>query len=408
MRLFDTARQAVVPFEPYENRVGMYVCGITPYDSAHLGHAFAYHVYDVITRRLRADGVTVQSVRNVTDVDDDVLRVARERGVDYLTLATQELTLFDTDVRDIGILAVTSEPRATQHVPQMVRWIEQLVAEGFAYARDGWVYFDTGMLPEYGRLSRLDAATMITLSRERGADPDDPRKRHPLDFVLWQVSGPDEPHWPSPWSEGRPGWHIECSVMSTGELGVPVDIHGGGDDLIFPHHECELAQCEAAGVAPFVRHWVHVAMVRYEGEKMSKSLGNLVFVRKLVEHTSAATVRLLLAMHHFRESWSYEAHELDDAHARAETYRSATASGNALAPDAAREFKHEFLARIDDNLDTPGALRVADDTATAILRSTASGADAVAGDSVLASMLDIIGVHFTRALPESRVPSDAA
>lgn len=396
MRLFDTARQAVVPFEPYENRVGMYVCGITPYDSAHLGHAFTYHVYDVITRRLQADGVTVQSVRNVTDVDDDVLRVARERGLDYLTLGTQELTLFDADMRDIGILPVTTEPRATQHVPQMVRWIEQLVAEGFAYERDGWVYFDTRMFPEYGRLSRLDESTMIALSRERGADPDDPRKRHPLDFVLWQVSGADEPHWPSPWSEGRPGWHIECSVMSTGELGVPVDIHGGGDDLIFPHHDCELAQCEAAGVAPFVRHWVHVAMVRYQGEKMSKSLGNLVFVRTLVEQTSAATVRLLLAMHHFHDSWSYEVNELASADARREMYARAMASGRALEPDVAHAFHDEFVARIDDNLDTPGALRVIDDTAAAILRSGVRGGDTVPGDETLTSMLDVLGVQFAR------------
>jgi L-cysteine:1D-myo-inositol 2-amino-2-deoxy-alpha-D-glucopyranoside ligase len=398
MRLFDTARQAVVPFEPHGNRAAMYVCGITPYDSAHLGHAFAYHVYDVITRRLQADGVTVQSVRNVTDVDDDVLRVARERGVDYLSLGTQELSLFDADMRDIGLLPAASEPRATQHVPQMVSWIKRLVDEGFAYTSDGWVFFDTRMFPDYGRLSRLDESTMIALSRERGANPDDPRKRHPLDFVLWQQSAPGEPHWGSPWSEGRPGWHIECSVMSTGELGVPVDIHGGGDDLIFPHHECEIAQCEAAGVAPFVRHWVHVAMVRHQGEKMSKSLGNLVFVRTLIEQTSAQTVRLLLAMHHFRESWTYEERELLAADTRRESYARAMASGNALEPDVARAFHDEFLARIDDDLDTPGALRVADDAAAAIMRRDARSADAVAGDELLGSMLDILGARFTPAV----------
>ena len=398
MRLFDTARQAVVPFEPHENRAAMYVCGITPYEAAHLGHAFAYHVYDVITRRLRVDGVTVQSVRNITDVDDDVLRVARERGIDYLTLGAEEIALFDADMRDIGLLQVSSAPRATQHVPQMVRWIERLTAEGFAYAADGWVYFDTRMFPDYGRLSRLDDATMLALSRERGANPDDPRKHHPLDFVLWQRSAPGEPRWPSPWSDGRPGWHIECSVMSTGELGVPVDIHGGGDDLIFPHHECEIAQCEAAGFSPFVRHWVHVAMVRHQGEKMSKSLGNLVFVRQLIEQWSAATVRLLLAMHHFRESWQYEAGELDAAAARSASYASAMAAGNAVDPDVARAFRDEFLDRIDDNLDTPGALRVADGAAAAIMRGDARpGTDAVAGDELLGAMLEILGISFARA-----------
>ena len=398
MRLFDTARQAVVPFEARGDRAGLYVCGITPYDSAHLGHAFTYHVFDVVTRRLQADGVSVQSVRNITDVDDDILRAARQRGVDFRALAAEQVLRFDTDMREIGLLPVVA-PRATQHVPEMVQWVDRLVREGFAYVREGWVYFDTRMFPEYGRLSRLDESVMLELSRQRGADPEDRRKRQPLDFVLWQRSAPDEPSWPTPWGEGRPGWHIECSVLSTGSLGVPVDIHGGGDDLIFPHHECEVAQAEAAGVAPFVRHWVHVAMVRHEGEKMSKSLGNLVFVRDLVERSSGATVRLMLAMHHYRDSWQFEEEELRIAEARRLSYARAMASGNVLDPRDARAFREEFMERLDDNLDTPGALRVADRAAAAVSRSSAApGAAMVGGDTLMAQLLDVIGVRFPSAV----------
>jgi len=395
MRLYDTARQAVVPFEPRGNRVGIYVCGITPYDAAHLGHAFTYHVFDVITRRLRAQHLTVKSVRNVTDVDDDILRVARQRGIDYRVLAEEQVAQFDRDMSDIGLLPVDDEPRATAHVPEMAQWVVRLVAAGYAYAVDGWVYFDTALFPDYGSLSRLDAAAMVALSRDRGADPDDSRKHHPLDFVLWQPSRSGEPRWPSPFGEGRPGWHIECTVLSSGSIGTPIDIHGGGEDLIYPHHESEIAEAEAAGVAPYVRHWVHVAMVKYQGEKMSKSLGNLVFIRELLDDVPGATVRLLLAAHHFRASWSYEPEELRDAEARRVLYESALRGGGALDSDEASAFEAQFLARIDDNLDTPGALRVLDLAAAALIsagRRTAAPGQ-LPGSLVLPPLLDVLGVQ---------------
>src|SRR5439155_17416810 len=205
MRLYDTARRAVVPFQPRDNRVGMYVCGITPYDAAHMGHAFAYHVFDVIARRLILLDVDVHHVRNITDVDDDILRVARERNADYRTVGDAQVQRFDRDMADIGLLPVDAAPRATMHVAEMVRWIARLHEEGYAYEQAGWVFFDTAKFPRYGLLSGLDVATMTALSRERGADPDDPRKRNPLDFVLWQQSAAGEPSWPSPWSDGRPG-----------------------------------------------------------------------------------------------------------------------------------------------------------------------------------------------------------
>jgi L-cysteine:1D-myo-inositol 2-amino-2-deoxy-alpha-D-glucopyranoside ligase len=393
MQLFDTARNQVVPFEPIGGRVGMYVCGITPYDSAHLGHAFVYHVFDVLHRRLRELGVSVRSVRNVTDVDDDILRVARLRGVDYRALGDSQVEQFDTDMATIGLLPVDVAPRATQHVAEMVDWIARIVDGGYAYAVAGWVFFDSKVYPDYGRLSRLDRDTMKRLSRERGADPDDPRKRDPLDFVLWQASAPDEPSWPSPWGAGRPGWHIECTVLSTGALGHPIDIHGGGDDLIYPHHESEIAQAEAAGVAPYVRHWTHVAMVNHQGEKMSKSLGNLVFVRDLVGRVPGAAVRLLLGAHHYRASWAYDDSEVDAAAARHRRYVESMRSGGMLSREAATGHERRFFERLDDDLDTPGALVELDALAEAISGGGAGGGDRVDGGDLLARLLGILGAE---------------
>ena len=397
MRLYDTATRTVMEVTPRDGRVGIYVCGITPYDAAHLGHAFTYHVFDVITRRLRSDGVSVRHVRNVTDVDDDLLRAARERHTDFRVLASDQVAQFDRDMSEIGLLAVDADPRATGHVPEMVEWIARLADTGVAYERDGWVYFDVTLFPPYGNLSKLDEAAMTTLSKLRGADPDDLRKRHPLDFVLWQRSGEGEPRWPSPWGDGRPGWHIECSVLSTGELGHPIDIHGGGDDLIYPHHESEIAQAEAIGVQPYVRHWVHAAMVRLHDEKMSKSLGNLVFVRDLLDKAPGAAVRLLLAAHHYRESWTYEAGELADAETRRRRLFDALRSGSALETAHAGELQQRFYERVDDDLDTPGALRVLDEAAEALSQSVLrSGAPrAVSAEEVMAPMHDILGVAVT-------------
>lgn len=389
MRLYDTARRAVVPFVPRGESVGVYVCGITPYDAAHLGHAFTYHVFDVLIRRLMDAGLQVRSVRNVTDVDDDMLRVARERGADWRSIGDDQVQRFDHDMAAIGLLPVSAAPRASAHVPEMVAWVERLVDAGFAYAAEGWVYFQVARFAEYGALSHYDRETMLRLSRERGANPDDPRKRDPLDFVLWQPSLPDEPRWPSPWSEGRPGWHIECSVLAARELGAPVDIHGGGDDLIYPHHESEIAQAQTVGPSPYARHWAHVAMVRHQGEKMSKSLGNLVFVRELLEHVPGATVRLLLASHHYRDSWTYDAEEVRTADARRLRYEEAVHAAAGVEADEAYGLLQQFRDRLDDDLDTPGALGVLDLTAAAVAGGGPAGG--VPGAELLGAMLGLLG-----------------
>jgi L-cysteine:1D-myo-inositol 2-amino-2-deoxy-alpha-D-glucopyranoside ligase len=393
MQLYDTAARAVRPLEPAADPVTLYVCGITPYDAAHLGHAFTYHVFDVITRRLGAAGRQVRSVRNVTDIDDDIFRVARERHIDAQDLVARQVARFHMEMGSIDILPVMV-PYASEHVPEMVAWIGRLEAAGFAYARDGHVYFDTASFDRYGRLSGLSREAMIALSRERGADPDDPRKRDPVDFILWQPSLPDEPRWPSPWGDGRPGWHIECSVLATRELGSTLDIHGGGDDLIYPHHESEIAQTEALQDHPFARHWVHVAMVQLDGVKMSKSLGNLVFIGDLPAPREAA--RLLLAAHHYRTTWSYVEEELHAATARYSAWNDASNGDATLDPDEATATEREFFARLDDDLDTPGALRVIDELVAR--RSLIPAAGRVPAGALVARLAGILGVKLGKPL----------
>ena len=244
MRLYDTARGEVVELEAGP-LVTMYSCGITPYDSAHLGHAAVYLYFDMLQRRLRDAGHQTRCVRNVTDVDDDILRKARELGVHYLDLAAEEMARFDAEMGLLNLLPVYSEPRATSAISEILSLIGAALQGGFAYESGGSVYFSVAAFPEFGRISGYDRAQMLVLAAEQGGHPEDPHKRDPLDFVLWQPSLPDEPAWESRWGPGRPGWHIECSALVLRELGETIDIHGGGRDLVFPHHECETAQSES-------------------------------------------------------------------------------------------------------------------------------------------------------------------
>ena len=350
MRLFDTARQAVVPFEPGPV-VSMYTCGITPYDAAHLGHAATYLAYDVLQRRLRDLGHETRCVRNITDVDDDILRKARSLGVHYLDLAAEEVARFDEHMSALGLLPAWAEPRATSAIPDILGFIAMVLEHGYAYQSGGGVYFDVSAFDAFGQVSHLGRDEMLALAAERGGNPEDPAKRDPLDFVLWQPSLPDEPAWESLWGPGRPGWHIECSALAMRELGTTIDLHGGGDDLVFPHHECEAAQSEAATREPFVRHWMHVGMVCLDGVKMSKSLGNLVFVGDLLKEHEPAVVRLVVLANHYRERWSFDEAQLGTATARLQRWRAAGPGEAAI---------EQVRARLDDDLDTPGALAALD------------------------------------------------
>ncbi len=355
MKLFDTARRAIVPFAPDEV-VTMYTCGITPYDATHLGHAAVYVGYDVLQRRLRDLGHETRCVRNVTDVDDDLLRKARELDVHYLDLAAAETARFDDDMAALGMIPSWSEPRATSAIAEIRSFIGKVLDNGHAYRSGGAVYFDVSSWPRFGEVSGYDRETMLELAAERGGKPDDPNKRDPLDFVLWQPSADGEPAWETKWGPGRPGWHIECSALALRELDTTIDLHGGGSDLIFPHHECESAQSEAATGEPFVRHWMHQAMVRMDGEKMSKSLGNLVFVSDLREIYDTRAIRLGIVANHYRQDWEWNEQLMPSAADRLERWLAAGVGDGAL--EAVR-------AGLDDDLDTAAAVAAIDDAAEA-------------------------------------------
>ncbi len=377
MRLYDTARRQVVNFEP-DRVVTMYTCGITPYDSAHLGHAAVYVAYDVLQRRLRDLGHITQCVRNITDIDDPLLEKARQLGVNYLDLAAEEMARFDACMTALELLPAFSEPRATSAIPDILGFIGMVLESGHAYQAGGAVYFSVSTFERFGQVSHLDRDEMLKLAAANGGNPDDPNKRDPLDFVLWQPSALDEPFWESLWGPGRPGWHIECSALALRELGTTIDIHGGGSDLIYPHHECEAAQSEAATGEPFVRHWMHYGVVRLGPEKMSKSLGNLVFVSDLLKEWDPRAVRLAILSHHYRDSW-----EWDDDHMPAATDRLKRWMAARSTPPS-EPLLAAVRAALDDDLDTPAALVAID-------------AAAPAGQGV-ASVAALLGVNLSTEL----------
>jgi len=366
MRLYDTARQAIVPFEP-NDVVLMYTCGITPYDATHLGHASTFIFYDVLQRRLIDRGHTVRCVRNVTDIDDPLFAKARELGVHYLDLAAGEEARFERDMAALNALPVASTPRASSAIPDIRGFIGMVLDRGYAYEAGGAVYFDVSKYESFGTVSHYSEAEMVELARQRGGNVEDPHKRHPLDFVLWQPSAPDEPSWDTMWGPGRPGWHIECSALALRELGTTIDLHGGGADLIFPHHECERAQSEAATGEPFVKHWMHTALISKDGEKMSKSLGNLVFVDKLRTEWDPMAIRLALIEHHYRVEWEWDEELMPRNERRLSAWRASAGGDPGDLLDQVRD-------RLDDDLDTPGAV-AAVDAAAARGESTRAAAE---------------------------------
>jgi L-cysteine:1D-myo-inositol 2-amino-2-deoxy-alpha-D-glucopyranoside ligase len=370
LRLFDARRGEKLPFEPRgDGAIGLYVCGVTPYDTGHIGHAFTYVSFDVLHRYLEYLGHDVTYVQNLTDVDDDLLQRARTLGEDYLALGNRHVTTFLTEMASLNWLPPDHFPRATQHIPQMQALIGRLLERGHAYRAEGYVYFDIAAWPTYGELSRLPRDAMLPIANERGNVPDLPGKRQALDFVLWQPSAPGEPSWPSPWGAGRPGWHIECSAMSSAYLGPQFDIHGGGADLAFPHHESEIAQSEgASGQRPFVGWWMHTGMLSYADEKMSKSVGNLVLVRDLLQSYPGDAIRHYLVSHHYRDAVAFDEADVEASALAAARLRHACRVAEQIEPlapalaDAAAlhplvaEHRSRFLTAMDDDLDTPTAL----------------------------------------------------
>jgi len=351
-------KEPLVPLVPGEVR--MYACGVTVYDLCHIGHARSAIVFDVVQRYLRFKGFRVTFVRNFTDVDDKIIRRAQQEGVPAEEIAARYIAAFREDMAALGVAPADVEPRATEHIPQMIAFIERLVAGGFAYVVDGDVYFEVRRFPAYGKLSGRRPEELLAGARIEV----DERKRDPRDFALWKAAKPGEPAWPSPWGPGRPGWHIECSVMSTAYLGETFDIHGGGEDLIFPHHECEIAQWEAATGKPLARYWVHNAFVNLGREKMSKSLGNTLTIRELVRRHRADALRLWLLGAHYRSPIEWSEERVEEAGRALERFdrlfqeAARVPEAPAPLPEGFRGYRGRFEAAMDDDFNTPQALAV--------------------------------------------------
>jgi cysteinyl-tRNA synthetase len=347
----NRTKEPFVPLTP--GRVNLYVCGMTVYDLCHLGHARVMVVFDVVVRYLRWLGYDVTYVRNITDIDDKIINRANERGEPFHSLTERFITEMHDDAQALGVLPPDQEPRATEHLPDIIYMIERLIERGHAYvAENGDVYYDVKSFPSYGRLSGKSIEDLQSGAR---VEPDE-SKRDPLDFALWKSAKPGEPAWDSPWGSGRPGWHIECSAMSTRALGDTFDIHGGGADLTFPHHENEIAQSEGATGHPFVRYWMHNGFVRINEEKMSKSLGNFFTVREILARYRPEEVRYFILTSHYRSPLNYDDVHLDNARAALTRFYTALRGLPDAAPATGEEVEARFLAAMSDDFNTPEAL----------------------------------------------------
>ncbi|MCU7725992.1 cysteine--1-D-myo-inosityl 2-amino-2-deoxy-alpha-D-glucopyranoside ligase [Actinoplanes sp. KI2] len=386
MRVYCTAAGDLVPLEA-KPRLTIYVCGLTPYDSMHLGHVALLLLYDVLARRLRSLGSEVVLVRNVTDVDDPLLERAQEVGVPFWELVNGEIAQMSADNATLDLPA-TVEPRASEHIEDMAAMVGELLDKGLAYTVDGWTYFAVDTDPEFGRLFGLSLDERIRLARERGGFPDRPGLRNPLDFVLWQPSRPGEPEYETALGRGRPGWHIGCSVMSRKHLGDHIDVHGGGEDLIFPHHECEAAQNRSVADGSAVSIWLHAVHVAYDGYKMSKSRGNIVLARTVLAERDARVLRLaVLSRYHHRRGFEWHNDFLDDAESLLDRLIQARAQGRGPGGD---EYAVRCLDRIDDDLDFPAAVGVLAEWATTILDDPAGWS----GDR-LAEVAEVLGLDLS-------------
>ncbi len=402
LRIYNTLSRQKEPFATIEpGKVRMYVCGVTPYDSAHIGHGMSMTVFDIIRRYLQHRGYEVRHIQNFTDIDDKIIARANREGIDPNDLTEQLIAQWHVETAELNALPATYYPRATQEVGPIIAMIEGLVANGHAYPVDGDVYFRVRSFPGYGKLSHRDLDDLLAGARIEV----DERKADPLDFALWKAAKPGEPWWESPWGKGRPGWHIECSAMSSTYLDGEVDIHGGGADLIFPHHENEIAQSEAfLGHAPFARYWVHNGLVRLGGEKMSKSLGNFVRLREILDRGLGPAFRLMVLQGHYRAPLTYSEEGLlaaekglDRLRAAADPTAPVAAADDGDGADldlagAAADADRRFHEAMDDDFNSPVAVAALFDLARAINRGRAAGAPAAATETARQTLVGLAGV----------------
>lgn len=354
LRIYNSFSRKKEVFKPIRGKnITIYVCGITPYDTTHLGHAFLYIQFDVLIRYLQFLGYKVNYTQNVTDIDDDILKKAKEEKRNWIELGNYWTHRFTTDLKELNVLPPTHYVKATESIPTILKFIEKLTKDDFAYKAGPNIYFRVKKFKKYGKLSKYSESQMRKLLTERGGDPKDPNKEYPLDFILWQGKKEGEPFWKSKFGDGRPGWHIECSSMIYDFLEKQIDIHGGGFDLIFPHHESEIAQSESfTGKAPFVKYWMHASMVKFQKEKMSKSLGNLVMIRDLIKKYSPNEIRFMLLSHHYRETWEFREADMEKAKEKFLKIESLPYSGK--KPDMKK--LNKFFSFLNNDLDTKSAL----------------------------------------------------
>jgi L-cysteine:1D-myo-inositol 2-amino-2-deoxy-alpha-D-glucopyranoside ligase len=352
--LYDTQRRTVAPAMPASGPASLYVCGITPYDATHMGHANTYVAFDLLNRAWRCAGLEVTYAQNVTDVDDPLLERATLVGIDWVALAERETELFRQDMTALRVVPPAFYTGAVESVPLIVEFIERLDAAGAVYRVEDDLYFSVGADDAFGEESGMGRAEMLEIFPQRGGDPDRPGKKDPLDALLWRAERPGEPSWESPFGPGRPGWHVECAAIALDHLGTAFTVQGGGSDLIFPHHEMCAGHAHVAGCRPFAEHYVHAGMVAYDGEKMSKSRGNLVFVSALRNsEVDPMAIRLTLLRHHYRSDWEWTEDQLWASVDTLETWREAlTRPGGAAAEPVVRA----ALAALAEDLDAPSAL----------------------------------------------------
>jgi cysteinyl-tRNA synthetase len=408
LRIYNTLSRQKEPFVPLvPGQVAIYVCGVTPYDVSHIGHARSALVFDVVVRYLRYRGYRVAFVKNYTDVDDKIIARADKLGISTEALAERYIKSYEEDMAKLAILPPTEAPRATEHIPEMLALVERLVAKGAAYVVDGDVYFEVARFPAYGRLSGKNLDDLQAGARVEV----DSRKRDPRDFALWKAAKPGEPWWESPWGRGRPGWHIECSAMAMKYLGETLDLHGGGEDLVFPHHSCEIAQSEAATGKPFARFWLHNGFVNLGSEKMSKSLGNVMTIEALLGRHDPETLRLYLLQAHYRSPVEFVEEGVQGMRRPLERFRelvdeaaSMTPTEPESSPDGAlltavATHRQRFEAAMDDDFNTPQAIGALNQLATALAEErkrvqagARSGHDFAQGVDVLIDLGRVLGL----------------
>lgn len=379
-------KEEFVPITP--GSIGMYVCGVTVYDLCHIGHARTFVSFDMIVRYLRYRGFKVKFVRNITDIDDKIIKRANEKGIDAKELAEHFINEMYQDFDKLNIARPDVEPRATENIPEIIALVQKLIDKGFAYVADnGDVMFAIDKFKDYGRLSRqkleeLEAGARVEVQRS---------KRNPFDFVLWKMAKPGEPEWDSPWGKGRPGWHIECSAMNSKILGDNFDIHGGGSDLIFPHHENEIAQSCCAHDSKYVNYWMHSGMVMINDEKMSKSLGNFFTIRDVLKEYDAETIRFFLLSAQYRSALNYSQENLDNAKSSLSRLYTALRDVKVGAAKGGEEYVERFKTFMDDDFNTPGAISVLFELAKAVNTAQEEEASGLAGRLVeLASVLGLL------------------